>query len=74
MARKTFKVSEFKDYVNSKLVLDHLSSVAFSGKQCPATVDNSQAQCLTCSLCDGTKTNIFVEVHGTGASNFVAAV
>ena len=25
MARKTFKVSEFKDYVNSKLVLDHLS-------------------------------------------------
>jgi len=25
MARKTFNVSEFKDYVNSKLVLDHLS-------------------------------------------------
>jgi hypothetical protein len=50
------------------------NSVAFSGKQCPATVDNSQAQCITCNLCDGTKTDIFVEVHGTGASNFVAAV
>jgi len=25
MARKTFDVSEFKDYVNSKLVLDYLS-------------------------------------------------
>jgi hypothetical protein len=25
MARKTFNVSEFKDYVNSKLVLDYLS-------------------------------------------------
>ena len=26
MARKTFNVSEFKDYVNSKLVLDYLSN------------------------------------------------
>ena len=50
------------------------NSEAFSGKQCPATVDNSQAQCLTCSLCDGNKLDIFVEVHGPGASNFVAAV
>ena len=25
MARKTFNVFEFKDYVNSKLVLDHVS-------------------------------------------------
>lgn len=36
------------------------------GKQCPATVDNSQAQCLTCKLCDGGKENIFVEAHGSG--------
>tara|TARA_Y100000004_G_scaffold119246_1_gene134002 strand:- start:591 stop:1304 length:714 start_codon:yes stop_codon:yes gene_type:complete len=36
------------------------------GKLCPATVDNSQAQCITCRLCDGAKENIYVEAHGTG--------
>ena len=36
------------------------------GKQCPATVDNSMAQCITCRLCDGAKQNIFVEAHGSG--------
>ena len=36
------------------------------GKQCPATVDNSVAQCITCKLCDGAKQNIFVEAHGSG--------
>jgi hypothetical protein len=36
------------------------------GKQCPATVENSQAQCITCKLCDGGKQNIYVEAHGTG--------
>ena len=36
-------------------------------KQCPATVINSKAQCVTCSLCDGAKTNIYVEAHGSGA-------
>jgi len=36
------------------------------GKQCPATVDNSMAQCITCKLCDGGKQNIFVEAHGSG--------
>jgi len=36
------------------------------GKQCPATVDNSEAQCITCKLCDGAKQNIFVEAHGSG--------
>ena len=41
---------------------------SFSGKLCPATADNSQAQCITCSLCDGAKTDIFVEAHGRGAS------
>ena len=39
---------------------------SFSGKLCPATADNSQAQCITCSLCDGAKTDIFVEAHGSG--------
>jgi len=36
------------------------------GKICPATVERSQAQCLTCKLCDGAKQNIFVEAHGSG--------
>ena len=36
-------------------------------RQCPATVNNSKAQCLTCSLCDGAKTSIYVEAHGSGA-------
>ena len=42
-----------------------------SVKQCPATVDNSQAQCITCSLCDGAKTDIYVEAHGSGAKHVV---
>ena len=37
------------------------------GKQCPATVENSEAQCITCRLCDGAKTDIWVEAHGRGA-------
>lgn len=42
-------------------------------KQCPATVTNSQAQCITCSLCDGAKTDIFVHAHGRGAKYVTAA-
>jgi hypothetical protein len=48
-------------------------STAFSGKQCPATVSNSLAQCLTCSLCDGAKSHIYVEAHGSGAKHFMGA-
>ena len=44
---------------------------SFSGKQCPATVDGSSAQCRTCALCDGAKQDVFVEAHGTGARHFV---
>ena len=36
------------------------------GKQCPATVEQSMAQCITCKLCDGGKQNIWVEAHGSG--------
>ena len=36
-------------------------------KLCPATVTNSKAQCFTCSLCDGAKTSVYVEAHGSGA-------
>lgn len=42
-------------------------------KQCPATVDNSEAQCITCRLCDGAKKDIYVQAHGTGASYVTAA-
>ena len=35
-------------------------------KLCPATMINSKASCLTCSLCDGAKTNVYVEAHGSG--------
>lgn len=39
------------------------------GKQCPATVEGSQAQCLTCNLCNGDKADIWVEAHGAGAKH-----
>jgi len=42
-------------------------------KQCPATVEGSQAQCATCKLCDGTRADIFVHAHGRGASYVVAS-
>lgn len=45
---------------------------AYSGKQCPATVINSQATCNACTLCDGAKTDIFVEAHGSGAKHVVS--
>ena len=47
-------------------------SQAYSGKLCPATAENSQAQCATCSLCDGAKADIFVEAHGSGAKYVTA--
>lgn len=45
------------------------NNVPFSGKQCPATV-NDKVQCVTCLLCNGSKADIFVPVHGSGAVNF----
>lgn len=44
-------------------------NVPFSGKQCPATI-NESVQCITCMLCSGSKLDIFVPVHGSGAVNF----
>jgi hypothetical protein len=41
-------------------------------KQCPATVEGSISQCITCRLCDGGKTDIFVNAHGKGASYVTA--
>lgn len=47
-------------------------SGADQGKQCPATVEGSAAQCVTCALCDGAKADVWVQAHGTGA-RYVAA-
>ena len=44
-------------------------SVAYSGKLCPATVPKSQATCSTCTLCNGSKTDVYVEAHGSGAKH-----
>lgn len=49
------------------------NSVPAYAKQCPATVNNSKAQCITCSLCDGAKKDIYVQAHGSGAK-YVSAV
>jgi hypothetical protein len=42
-------------------------------KQCPATVENSVAQCATCKLCDGARTDIFVAAHGSGSKYVTVA-
>lgn len=42
-------------------------------KQCPATVENSEAQCATCKLCDGSKLDVFVNAHGSGAKYVTVA-
>ena len=47
-------------------------SGAEQGKQCPATVEGSVAQCVTCALCDGAKADVWVQAHGSGA-RYVAA-
>lgn len=36
-------------------------------KQCPATVEHSTAQCITCGLCNGSRADIFVHAHGPSA-------
>ena len=67
----------FTDYLDASAAGWRTFSVVPKGykpasvKQCPATVTNSKAQCLTCSLCDGAKTDIYVEAHGSGAKHVV---
>lgn len=36
-------------------------------KLCPATVEHSTAQCITCGLCNGSRADIFVHAHGPSA-------
>jgi hypothetical protein len=61
------------DYIDASIAGWKTFSVVPKGykpnniKLCPATVNNSKAQCFTCSLCDGAKTSIYVEAHGSGA-------
>lgn len=35
------------------------------GKLCPTEVPNSQAECKSCTLCEGSKTDIYIPAHGT---------
>jgi len=71
--KKIFQAScdGLQDYLEATAHGWHTFAVApvgsiLPGKLCPATVESSQAQCITCRLCDGAKQNIYVEAHGTG--------
>lgn len=63
----------FNDYLDATahgwktFTVVHKNATIDYAKQCPATVENSVAQCATCKLCDGARTNIFVNAHGSGA-------
>lgn len=76
--RETFQAScdGFADYLAASdagwrtFAVVPKNGEAFSGKQCPATVDGSAATCRTCALCDGARADIWVEAHGAGAKHF----
>ena len=36
--------------------------------------DSEGLQCVDCGLCDGTKKNVAITVHGSGASKFKSAM
>jgi hypothetical protein len=77
----TFQAScdGFNDYLEATahgwktFVVVNKNVTPIYAKQCPATVDNSEAQCITCKLCDGAKRDIFVHAHGTGSKYVTAA-
>ena len=71
----TFQAScdGFQDYLDATAhgwktftVVNKNATIHYA-KQCPATVENSVAQCQTCKLCDGAKSDIYVHAHGTGS-------
>lgn len=77
--KKIFQAScdNLQDYLDATAHGWHTFAVApvgstLPGKLCPATVENSQAQCITCRLCDGAKQDIYVEAHGTGKKYITA--
>ena len=49
-------------------VLSKQSSGIMYAKQCPATVEHSEAKCATCHLCNGSREHIFVHAHGPSAN------
>jgi hypothetical protein len=69
----------FRDYLDATahgwktFTVVRKDAIVKYAKQCPATVENSVAQCSTCKLCDGARTDIFVAAHGSGAKYVVAA-
>tara|TARA_R100000030_G_scaffold55028_1_gene41468 strand:- start:609 stop:1100 length:492 start_codon:yes stop_codon:yes gene_type:complete len=72
-------VDSFADYVAASMLGWKCFNVVpknniGQGKLCPATVENSQAQCITCRLCNGMKQDIWVEAHGVAASSVGAIV
>jgi len=42
-------------------------------KLCPATVEHSTAQCITCGLCNGSRADIYVHAHGPSAKHVTYA-
>jgi hypothetical protein len=77
----TFQAScdGFQDYLDATahgwktFTVVHKNATPNYAKQCPATVENSAAQCATCKLCDGARVDVFVHAHGTGAKYVTVA-
>lgn len=69
----------FQDYLDATahgwktFAVVHKDAAIDYAKQCPATVENSEAQCATCKLCDGARVDVFVHAHGSGAKYVTAA-
>lgn len=69
----------FQDYLEATahgwktFTVVHKNASINYAKQCPATVQDSVAQCQTCKLCDGAKLDVFVHAHGTGSKYVTAA-
>ncbi len=45
-------------------VLHHKTTECNHAKQCPATLEHSTIQCLTCKLCNGSRADVWVAAHG----------
>jgi len=54
-------------------VLHHTNTNCNHAKQCPATVEHSQTQCITCNLCNGNRTDVWVAAHGPSAKHVTYA-
>ena len=48
-------------------VISKSSDMSMYAKQCPATVEHSEAKCSTCKLCNGSKSHVWVHAHGPSA-------